>query len=79
MQGTVIKSTGNQYKVLLEDGKTVMCKIKGNLRLRDFEATNPLTVGDKVEVETADDTDNDFLWITNISDRKNYIIRKKRL
>ncbi len=76
MQGTVIKSTGNQYKVLLEDGKTVMCKIKGNLRLRDFEATNPLTVGDKVEVETADDTDNDFLWITNISDRKNYIIRK---
>jgi ribosome biogenesis GTPase len=76
MQGTVIKSTGNQYKTLLLNGKSVLCKIKGNLRLKDFEATNPLTVGDHVEVELNEQTDSDFLWITKIYNRKNYIIRK---
>ena len=76
MQGTVIKSTGNQYRILLENEEIVICKIKGNLRLKDFEATNPLTVGDKVEVEMNENVDADFLWITKIYDRKNYIIRK---
>jgi ribosome biogenesis GTPase / thiamine phosphate phosphatase len=75
VQGTVIKSTGNQYRVLLENGEVKFCKIRGNLRLQDFEATNPLTVGDKVEVEE-NKQDTDFLWITKIFDRKNYIIRK---
>lgn len=76
MQGTVIKSTGNQYRVLLTNGDIVFCKIKGNLRLKDFEATNPLTVGDKVEVELNENIDTDFFWITEIQERKNYIIRK---
>jgi ribosome biogenesis GTPase len=76
VQGTVIKSTGNQYKVLLANNEVVLCKIRGNLRLQDFEATNPLTVGDKVEVETRENADTDFLWITKIYERKNYIIRK---
>ncbi len=76
MQGTVIKSTGNQYRVLFENGDIVFCKIKGNLRLLDFEATNPLTVGDKVEVDIKENIDTDFFWITKIYDRKNYIIRK---
>jgi ribosome biogenesis GTPase len=75
VQGTVIKSTGNQYRVLLDNGEVRICKIRGNLRLKDFEATNPLTVGDKVDVDYAD-SNNDHLWITKISDRKNYIIRK---
>jgi ribosome biogenesis GTPase len=76
VQGTVIKSTGNQYRVLLENNKIVFCKIRGNLRLKDFEATNPLTVGDKVDVEINENVDADFLWITKIYERKNYIIRK---
>ncbi len=76
VQGTVIKSTGNQYRVLFDTGKIVFCKIKGNLRLQDFEATNPLTVGDKVEVEMNELIDSDFFWITKIYERKNYIIRK---
>src|SRR4051812_46773532 len=54
VEGTVIKSTGNQYRVLLENGEIRICKIRGNLRLQDFEATNPLTVGDKVDVDYAD-------------------------
>jgi ribosome biogenesis GTPase / thiamine phosphate phosphatase len=76
VQGTVIKSTGNQYRVLIDDGRVVICKIRGNLRLQDFEATNPLTVGDKVEVDMNDNKDSDYLWIVKIYDRKNYIIRK---
>ena len=76
MQGTVIKSTGNLYRISLEDEKVVFCKIRGNLRLQDFEATNPLTVGDKVEVDLGTSADSDYLWITKIYDRKNYIIRK---
>ena len=76
MKGTVIKSTGNQYRVLFEDGRIVFCKIKGNLRLQEFEATNPITVGDKVEVEMNENMDTDFFWITKLYERKNYIIRK---
>jgi ribosome biogenesis GTPase len=76
MNGRVIKSTGNQYRVLLENGQIVFCKIKGNLRLKNFEATNPITVGDKVEVDMSDQSDTDFYWITNLNKRKNYIIRK---
>lgn len=58
------------------NGDITFCKIKGNLRLQDFEATNPLTVGDKVEVAMNEKVDTDFFWITKIYDRKNYIIRK---
>jgi ribosome biogenesis GTPase len=76
MKGTVIKSTGNQYRVLVENGQIIFCKIKGNLRLREFEATNPITVGDKVEVELNENVDSDFFWITKLYERKNYIIRK---
>ena len=76
MQGTVIKSTGNQYRVLFDNGRVVFCKIKGNLRLQEFEATNPVTVGDKVEVELNEGVDTDFYWITKLYKRKNYIIRK---
>ena len=73
MRGTVIKSTGSQYQVRLDDGLQVSCRIRGNLRLQEFEATNPLAVGDHVEVEIRED---DFSLITEIVPRKNYIIRK---
>lgn len=74
MKGLVIKSTGNLYLVQEEDGTRRLCRIRGNLRLKGFEATNPLTVGDVVDVEwnPGDDVGN----ITAIHDRKNYIIRK---
>ncbi|MFM2136712.1 MAG: ribosome small subunit-dependent GTPase [Bacteroidota bacterium] len=74
MKGIVIKSTGSQYLVLEADGTRRLCRIRGNLRLKGFEATNPLTVGDRVEVEwnPGDDVGN----ITAIEERKNYIIRR---
>ena len=72
MTGTVIKSTGSQYLVRLDDGRQVGSRIRGNLRLKDFEATNPLSVGDRVDVEMREGS---FL-VTGIHPRRNYIIRK---
>lgn len=74
MNGVVIKSTGSLYLVMEADGTKRLCRIRGNLRLKDFEATNPLAVGDRVEVEwqPGDDVGN----ISAIHERKNYIIRK---
>lgn len=75
MQGIVIKSTGNQYLIRLDDQRQIIGRIRGNLRLQDFEATNPLTVGDRVEVDI-NDFEGELHWITSLVKRKNYIIRK---
>ena len=68
MKGLVIKNTGSWYTVLTDDGSTVDCKIKGNFRLRGIRSTNPIAVGDRVETRDG--------FITEIEDRRNYIIRK---
>lgn len=68
MKGLVIKNTGSWYTVLQDDGLTADCKIKGNFRLRGIRSTNPVAVGDRVEVKDG--------FITEIEDRHNYIIRK---
>ena len=68
MKGLVIKNTGSWYTVLLDDGSTADCKIKGNFRLRGIRSTNPIAVGDRVEVKEG--------FIIEIEDRRNYIIRK---
>jgi len=75
MKGTVIKSTGSFYDVADETGKVFVCKIRGQLRLKTFEATNPIVVGDKVEIEIEDGTAN-AATIINLLERKNYIQRK---
>lgn len=74
MQGVVIKSTGNQYLVRMDDQTEIICQTKGKLRLTNFEATNPATVGDRVSVEM--NVDEELHWITEVLARKNYIIRK---
>ena len=73
MRGLVIKTTGSCYIVRMDDGTNVECHIKGNFRIRGIRSTNPVAVGDFVEVQTLTDGTN---WITEIDDRKNYIIRK---
>ena len=73
MRGLVIKSTGSSYIVLLDDGTSVECHIKGNFRIRGIRSTNPVAVGDFVEVQTLPDGTN---WIVEIKERKNYIIRR---
>ena len=69
MKGLVIKNTGSWYTVLTNDGQLLDCKVKGNFRIKGIRSTNPVAVGDRVTV-------NDENWITEIEDRRNYIIRK---
>ena len=73
MRGLVIKSTGTSYGVYFEDGTTADCHVKGNFRIRGIRSTNPVAIGDHVEVTQGEDGTN---WITELYDRKNYIIRR---
>jgi translation initiation factor IF-1 len=50
VRGLVIKNTGSWYQVKTEDGKLVDCKIKGNFRLKGIRSTNPIAVGDYVQI-----------------------------
>ena len=73
MNGLVVRNTGSWYTVRTDDGRMVDSKIKGNFRLKGIRSTNPVAVGDRVEiVENAEGT----AFITAIADRRNYIIRK---
>lgn len=74
MTGLVIKNTGFWYTVLTDDGTAVDCKVKGNFRLKGIRSTNPVAVGDRVVISKAESEPN--AWITEIEDRRNYIIRK---
>ncbi len=74
MKGLVIKNTGSWYVVKTLQGDTINCKIKGNFRLKGIRTTNPVAVGDNVEISpTATDG---TAFITAIDERRNYIIRK---
>lgn len=73
MNGLVIKNTGSWYVVQTADGAEHNCKIKGNFRLKGIRTTNPVAVGDHVEITPmADGT----AFITAIEPRRNYIIRR---
>ena len=73
MKGIVIKSTGSWYHLLTEDGTTFQARIRGKFRIANIKHTNPIAVGDEVDFEIDKD---DIAVITNIHERKNYIIRK---
>ena len=69
MNGLVVKNTGNDVWVRFADGQTKTCKVKGNFRIRSIRSTNPVVVGDIVEVD-----DNN--QISDILPRKNHIARR---
>ncbi|OFO83181.1 ribosome small subunit-dependent GTPase A [Prevotella sp. HMSC077E09] len=75
MKGFVIKNTGSWYSVKTDDGKVVECKIKGNFRLKGIRSTNPVAVGDHVEIAL---NQEGTAFITHIDERRNYIIRKSQ-
>ena len=75
MKGFVIKNTGSWYSVKTDDGKVVECKIKGNFRLKGIRSTNPVAVGDHVEIAL---NQEGTAFITLIDERRNYIIRKSQ-
>ena len=76
MQGTVIKNTGSWYIVRLDDGQLFQCKVKGNFRLKGIRSTNPVAVGDNVRIVPTEANAGQVGMITEILDRRNYIIRK---
>lgn len=73
MNGLVIKNTGSWYLVRTDDGSDVECKVKGNFRLKDIRSTNPIAVGDRVTIVP---NNEGTALITQIEDRRNYIIRR---
>ncbi len=72
-EGRVIRNTGSSYIVRLDSGEELQCRIKGNFRIKGIRTTNPVAVGDIVTVAKASD---DADYITAISPRTNYIIRR---
>ena len=76
MQGIVIKNTGSWYVVRLDDGQLFQCKVKGNFRLKGIRSTNPVAVGDNVRIVPTEANAGHVGMITEILDRRNYIIRK---
>lgn len=80
MKGLVIKNTGSWYTVLADDGQLLDCKIKGTFRLKGIRSTNPVAVGDRVSVVMQQPSAGQLstAFITEIEDRRNYIIRKSQ-
>ena len=80
MHGLVIRNTGYSYTVKSDTGEVFDCKVKGNFRIRGIRTTNPVAIGDKVTF-VPQDVDGDLEQakqglITELDERKNYIIRK---
>jgi ribosome biogenesis GTPase len=73
MRGLVIKNTGSWYQVKTEEGCRIDCKIKGNFRLKEIKSTNPVAVGDYVQIVR---NTGGTAFITRIEERRNYIIRR---
>ena len=74
MKGIVTKSTGSWYTVFTENREIIECRLKGKFRIKGIKSTNPVAVGDQVTYEYEKGKKTGV--INDISDRKNYIIRK---
>lgn len=75
MKGTVIRNTGAHLEVRIDsEGRIIPCKVKGNFRIKGLRTTSPVAVGDEVEVTMQEGADTGF--ITSVSPRRNYIIRR---
>ena len=73
IDGIVVKTTGSSYGVKTDTGEVLNCFVKGNFRIRGIRSTNPVAVGDRVQVDQQPDGTN---WIVDLEDRKNYIVRR---
>jgi ribosome biogenesis GTPase len=73
MIAIVYKSTGSRYLVKNEDGKEYSVRLKGKFKIDAITSTNPIAVGDVVNIENEEDFESTI--ITEIFERKNYINR----
>ena len=72
MKALVIKSTGSWYDVEAENGNLYKCRIKGKFRTKQIKSTNPVVVGDYVEIIS----ENENWMINKLYERKNKIVRR---
>lgn len=72
MKGIVSKSTGSWYKVLLDNGNEIDARLRGKIRTQGLKSTNPVVVGDEVELDFVEDE----YAIKEVGPRDNYILRK---
>lgn len=74
LTGVVVKNLGSSYLVRLDnDHSLIYCRAKGSFRIKGIRTTNPVAVGDHVEIALRD---SDTQYITSILPRRNYIIRR---
>lgn len=73
MKGLVVRNTGSSYIVQTDDQRQLECHVKGNFRVRGIRSTNPVAVGDRVDIDIQKDGS---VWIVDIEERKNYIVRR---
>lgn len=74
MRATVYKSTGSWYIVKDEQGNTFNARILGKFKIEGLTSTNPIAVGDEVEIVMENELEKG-VTITTIHQRKNYITR----
>ncbi len=74
MKALIYKSTGSWYSAKANDGKFYNARVKGVMKIEGLTSTNPIAVGDIVEMEKEVEMDDNAM-ITGIDDRKNYIAR----
>lgn len=75
MTGTIYKSTGSWYVVKTAAGETWNARLKGIFKLDGITSTNPVAVGDLVEMDIENEDDKTSV-ITEIYERRNYINRQ---
>jgi ribosome biogenesis GTPase len=75
MKALVYKSTGSWYVVKTRDGSLYNARIKGKFKLDGITSTNPITVGDEIDIEIEEGEDQSAI-ITRIYERRNYINRQ---
>lgn len=74
MRALIYKSTGSWYTAKTQDGKVFQARMKGVFKIDNITSTNPIAVGDEVEMEIENENENTTI-ITKIYDRKNYVVR----
>ncbi len=72
MKGRITKSTGSWYEVLAEGNKKYACRVRGKFRLDEIKESNPVAVGDYVQIEL----ENEIGAITEILPRQNHMLRQ---
>lgn len=76
-KGLVVRNTGSRYIVKLdENGEMVPCALKGNFRIKGVRTTNPVAVGDHVEISGTPTSPEESAFIIKVEPRRNYIIRR---